>query len=151
MKTETTRAVVLVVLTFQNAVQSIILTQSRKPNDEGQTYNASVAILLQEMVKVVLSVIVLFGIQHHRQISQIGSYQALDTSDDYMEIEKKKQDDRPVGQFAHTAHLVQMEVFTLDLVKMMLPAALYVAQNHLQMVAASYIGEYDVSHRHLFK
>jgi hypothetical protein len=151
MDESTAKILVLITLVIQNAGQSVIITQSRIPDMKGQTYDASVAVFLQEVVKSLISIIVLLCILSRRQRVQRGGegYNSLSQDSEVAvgswgsDREKREMTSSPsIGNL-----LVELknQVWTKEMIMMMLPAALYVAQNHLQLIAASNVGELALS------
>lgn len=141
MDSDKFRTLVLVTLTIQNAGQNIVITQSRVPNEYGQSYNASVAVLVQEIIKCAISLILLVLVVYRRQKKQHAHYVALpDSVTDKLAIFEDEDEVLESG-FGNLFEAVRRETYTADAIRMILPAALYVAQNHLQIIAASRIGE----------
>ncbi|PWN52418.1 nucleotide-sugar transporter, partial [Violaceomyces palustris] len=124
----------LVLLTLQNSLLALVIHRSRMPSGGGGgLYLTGTAVLLSEVGKAIFSS--LFGIRSFRLDSAGAGYDAschpsytLPTSFDFR---------RKSRSLSYAIKRFSAKVFTKRSIELLLPAILYVAQNNLQLVAAS--------------
>lgn len=122
----------LVTLALQNAFLTIIMHYSRISTAPNRTYSAAAAVLLNELLKGVISIVIAL-----KKIDvKLASSEAFNEKD-------PRTFNRPptsrLPSYLHTSRLQNLaqQVFSPDCYKLAVPAILYVIQNNLQYVAAS--------------
>jgi len=121
--------VVLVTLAAQNAALSIFMHYSRIVTSPGQAYSAGTAVLMNELLKGVISYIIALS---RTEDPILGK---LSRGDDHTRMHSTSI--LSPQSFIRRFHLVWREVFSTDCWKLSIPAILYVIQNNLQFVAAA--------------
>ncbi|PWN96986.1 hypothetical protein FA09DRAFT_299374 [Tilletiopsis washingtonensis] len=104
---------VLGTLSLQNGALAFVLHRSRRPDASGGVYSTSTAVLLAEVGKVIIALVALKFFSS--STNTVKGYQALPQA--------------PPSPRAENRTLARMAV----------PALLYVCQNHLQLIAVSYL------------
>lgn len=130
----------LVILSVQTSAFVLVARQSRKPDSQGHVYFAGTAVFLMELTKLLLSTLAI-TIRTAKEVltqdkQQNESYQSLNQNED-AEI-----DIQEIGfaiKFERFARSIKELIWTWDAVWLLIPAASYVAQNNLQLMAASYL------------
>ncbi|KAF9535268.1 nucleotide-sugar transporter-domain-containing protein [Crepidotus variabilis] len=116
----------LVTLAVQNSSLTIIMHYSRVSTPPERTYSAATAVLMNEILKAIISLVIAFyGVDTSGMSSEVG--QAPHTSPSRLALR----------MFGYRLTKLRKDVLSRDCWKLSIPAILYVIQNNLQYVAAS--------------
>lgn len=122
----------LITLALQNAFLTIIMHYSRISTAPNKTYSAAAAVLLNELLKGIVSIVI--------ALKRIDVTMAESSS--WHEKDPKflsRPNPSRLPSYLHSSRIQNLtsQVFSPDCYKLAVPAILYVIQNNLQYVAAS--------------
>jgi UDP-sugar transporter A1/2/3 len=139
------RVVSLTLLALQNCALGLVIPQSRVPNEAGKRYDVATAVFVTELGKMVISLVVLFVKQVHSTRKDatrraISSYRDNIDPTDTRDTAEHSPDCSSLSSLLRSSlWKVTEEIMSRDGVKMIVPAALYVVQNNLLLIAANHL------------
>jgi UDP-sugar transporter A1/2/3 len=128
----------LILLTVQNSALSLVVTESRKTE---HVYNGATAVFLCELGKVVVCTILLLYSKAREDLKKEAEREDLTEKEELGLVASNSTNDN----FFDTSILSEAvkDVFTLDCIRLLVPALLYVLQNNLQLVAATHLSKFE--------